>query len=95
MSSSLKNRVEFLEGKISVQTARGERTFIITHSINDHICIDYTGTTSQNGKYFFEDIPNAKRLNQEAFSVYRDLYFNDTDNQIIIRPASKMKKVSQ
>jgi len=87
-------RVKALENRISIQTARGERTFIIAHSVNDLICIDYTGTTSPNGKYFREDIPNAKKLNQESFEVYRDIYFNESiDTVVSVFPASK--KVNQ
>lgn len=92
--SNLNNRVKILEGKISVSTARGERSFIILHSIGGLIDISYSGTMLKNGKYLDEHLPNAKRLTPEVFEEYRNQYFDNDDIEVNVIPASQMLKKS-
>ena len=86
-------RVKALENRISVSTARGERSFVIVNSISGFIDVSYTGTILKNGKQFDENIPNAKGLTPEIFQEYRNQYFNDDDTVVNIIPASQ--KVNQ
>jgi len=90
---NLKNRVEFLEGKISVQTARGLRSFVIINHISGGIDTKYTGTMLKNGRILDEHLPDLQGVTPEVFEEYKSRYLEKDDTVVGVFPASK--KVSQ
>ena len=90
---NLKNRVENLEGKISVQTARGLRSFVIVSNISGLIDVTYTDTLLRNGRILDEHLPNVKGVTQKVFEEYKKQYFENDDTVVSVFPASqKVKK---